>query len=76
MTRGGFTISGMNIHVNGHAQSLAEPCTVAGLLDVLGLAGRRVAVERNGEIVPRGRYAETLLADGDRIEIVHAIGGG
>jgi sulfur carrier protein len=49
---------------------------VSGLLSTLGLEGRKVAVERNEEIVPRSRYAETWLASGDALEIVHFIGGG
>lgn len=55
---------------------LAGPATVASLLDEMGLAGKRLAVERNGEIVPRGLHAATGLADGDRLEIVVAVGGG
>lgn len=66
----------MEIIVNGTPQPLAEAVTVAALLEARGLAGKRLAVERNGEIVPRGRHAETPLADGDRIEIVVAVGGG
>jgi sulfur carrier protein len=49
---------------------------VAALLDGMGLTGKRLAVERNGEIVPKGRHAEAQLADGDRLEIVIAVGGG
>jgi len=66
----------LEIHVNGAPRRLETPLTVADLLERDGLAGRRVAVERNGEIVPKGRHAETLLATGDRIEIVVAVGGG
>jgi len=66
----------MEITVNGEPQPLAEALTVATLLETRGMAGKRVAVERNGEIVPRGRHAETLLAAGDQIEIVVAVGGG
>ena len=50
--------------------------TVAELVLTLNHAGKRIAVERNGEIVARGRHGETMLADGDRIEIVVAVGGG
>ena len=50
--------------------------TVAALLEARGLGGKRVAVERNGAIVPKSRHAMTTLADGDRIEIVVAVGGG
>ncbi len=66
----------MDIIVNGEPQRLAEPLTVATLLAARGLAGKRVAVERNGEIVPKSRHAETALASGDQIEIVVAVGGG
>ena len=62
--------------MNGEARALAGPMTVAGLLAELGLDGRKVAVERNAEIVPRSAYGTTLLAPGDRLEIVHFIGGG
>lgn len=50
--------------------------SVAVLVDQLGYTGKRIAVERNGEIVPRSRHAETLLDDGDRLEVVVAVGGG
>ena len=66
----------MDITLNGDRLSLPEDCTITSLLDTQGLAGRRVAVEVNGEIVPRGRHAEQRLEAGDRIEIVHALGGG
>ncbi len=66
----------MNIIVNGVPQELAAPHTVAALLEARGLIGKRVAVERNGEIVAKSRHAETPLAAGDRIEIVVAVGGG
>jgi sulfur carrier protein len=66
----------MDVIINGEPQTLPEPITVAALLAARGLAGKRVAVERNGEIVPKSRHAETALASGDRIEIVVAVGGG
>jgi sulfur carrier protein len=66
----------MNVIINGEPQQLPAPQTVAALLEARGLAGKRVAVERNGEIVARSLHAETLLAAGDRIEIVIAVGGG
>ena len=62
--------------INGEARALAAPATVASLLESMNLAGKRVAVERNGDIVPRGLHAATKLADGDRLEIVVAVGGG
>ena len=66
----------MDIRLNGDALALPAPCTIAEQLAAQGLAERRVAVEVNGEIVPRGRHADQLLADGDVVEIVHALGGG
>ena len=66
----------MDILLNGTPRTLATDATLAALLESEGLAGRRVAVEVNGEIVPRGRHGEHMLHEGDRIEIVHALGGG
>ena len=66
----------MQIHLNGHAQELSDTPTVAEFLERNGYAGRRVAVEINQAIVPRSAHATLTLADGDRIEIVQAIGGG
>ena len=62
--------------INGEARSFSGLGAVAALVTALGLDTRKVAVERNLEIVPRSRYAETPIAHGDRIEIVHFIGGG
>ena len=66
----------IQVTLNGELRPCADGSSLADLLAAAGHAGRRVAVERNGEIVPRSRHAETLLADGDRVEIVQAIGGG
>ena len=66
----------MDIVLNGEPRSLAAATTIASLLEAEGLAGRRVAVEVNGEIVPRGSHATHVLAEGDRGEVVHALGGG
>jgi sulfur carrier protein len=66
----------MEITLNGEKQQLPAPLTVAALLALRDLAGKRVAVEKNGEIVPKSCHAETLLAPGDKIEIVIAVGGG
>ena len=66
----------MTITVNGEARTFAGVDHLAALVAALGLDGRKVAIERNLEIVPRSAYARTALADGDRIEIVHFIGGG
>ncbi|HEX4944334.1 MAG TPA: sulfur carrier protein ThiS [Usitatibacteraceae bacterium] len=64
------------LKVNGAERRFAPPLTVRELVGKLGFEGRRVAIERNGEIVPRSRYAEVELADGDRLEVVVAVGGG
>jgi sulfur carrier protein len=66
----------MQISINGTPEALAATITVATLLEQRGLAGKRVAVERNGEIVPKSRHADTLLQAGDKLEIVIAVGGG
>ncbi len=68
--------STIDIQVNGEARRAPGGTTVADLLTELGAAGKRVAVERNGEIVPRSLHAGTRLAAGDRIEVVVAVGGG
>ena len=62
--------------VNGEARRFEQPLNCRELLERLNLAGKRVALERNGEIVPRGQHADEMLADGDRLEIVVAVGGG
>ena len=66
----------IQLYINGRSETVDDALTVAGLLQQRGLAGKRLAVERNGEIVPRARHADTVLADGDRLEIVVAVGGG
>ena len=66
----------ISVTVNGEAREVPAPLTVADLLSTIGLDTRKVAVERNLEIVPRSTYAETELASGDALEIVHFIGGG
>ena len=64
------------VTVNGEAREVPAASTVADLLAAIGLDTRKVAVERNLEIVPRSAYAGTALAAGDALEIVHFIGGG
>ena len=66
----------ISVTVNGNARSLRPGATVAQLLAQLDTAGKRVAVERNGEIVPKSRHASTELIGGDRLEVVVAVGGG
>lgn len=66
----------LELSINGQPRQFPGPLTVAQLVDLLALAGKRVAIERNGEIVPRSQFNTTSLADGDKLEIVVAVGGG
>lgn len=66
----------MDILLNGSPIAVPGGCTVRGLLERESLAERRVAVEVNGAIIPRGAHATCRLSEGDRVEIVHALGGG
>jgi sulfur carrier protein len=69
-------IAGMHLLVNGEPKDCAELTTLEQFIEQLGMQGDRVAVELNREIVPRARWLETLLRDGERLEIVHFVGGG
>jgi len=66
----------MNITLNGASRPLPAAISVADLLQELGYAGKHVALARNGDIVPKSQHAQTVLADGDELEIVVAVGGG
>ncbi|MDX5330853.1 MAG: sulfur carrier protein ThiS [Caulobacteraceae bacterium] len=66
----------MNLTINGEMRTLAPVSDLAALVLQLGLDPRKVAIEQNLEIVPRSAYDRTPVAEGDRIEIVHFIGGG
>jgi thiamine biosynthesis protein ThiS len=66
----------MRLIINGETRTFAEMSDIAALVAALKLDPRKVAVERNLEIVPRSTYAQVGLSDGDRIEIVHFVGGG
>ena len=66
----------IRVTLNGAPREFAAPLTFSQLLDELALAGQRLAVERNGEIVPRSRFGDARLADGDRVEVVMAVAGG
>ena len=66
----------MQIQLNGEPTQLPDACSIAQMLEHAGLAQRRVAVEVNREVVPRSRHEHHALADGDRVEVVHAHGGG
>ena len=68
--------SSIDVVINGKARTVAEGTTVSALLGELGLGDKRVAVERNLEVVPRALHATTTLTDGDRLEVVTFVGGG
>ncbi len=66
----------IDVVINGETRTVVEGTTVAALIVELGFGDRRVAVERNREVVPRAQHATTLLASGDQVEIVTFVGGG
>ena len=69
----------MTIQINGQEKSFPDappPFTLAALVEILGMKADRVAIELNRDIVPRDRWAETRLSEGDRLEVVHFVGGG
>lgn len=66
----------MHIQLNGERRELAGPASIAELLATLGIVERRVAVELNGRVVPRSEHAQRRLDEGDRVELISAIGGG
>jgi thiamine biosynthesis protein ThiS len=66
----------MKLQINGEPRDFNPPLTLAGLVDRLGMKADRVAVELNRSIVARDQWAKTNLAEGDRLEIVHFVGGG
>ncbi len=66
----------LELKINGLSQNFSRELTVAELIEQLGYAGKRIAVERNGEIVPKSLHAMTVLVSGDQLEIVVAVGGG
>jgi sulfur carrier protein len=66
----------MNLQINGETRDFESPLTLAGLVELLGMKADRVAIELNRSIAARDQWAETKLAEGDRLEIVHFVGGG
>lgn len=66
----------IELTINGAPRQFDAPLDVARLVEQLDLAGKRIALERNGEIVPRSQFTSTSLANGDKLEIVVAVGGG
>jgi sulfur carrier protein len=71
-----MTFAAITVRVNGAPRTMPAAASVADLVRELGLEGKRIAVERNGDIVPRSRYGDTRLGDADVLEIVGAVGGG
>ncbi len=72
----GFAVFVVSLSINGVARQFQQGLSIAEMLVELSLAGKKLAVERNGEIVPRSRFDTERLHDGDRFEIVVAVGGG
>ncbi len=66
----------ITVSINGESRQFPQAISVASLIEELGITGKRIALERNGEIVPRSLFATQQLADGDRLEVVVAVGGG
>ena len=66
----------ITVSINGATRQLPDSIGVAALIEELDLTGKRIALERNGEIVPRSLFATQQLADGDKLEVVVAVGGG
>ena len=66
----------ITININGSTRQLSESISIATLIEDMNLTGKRIALERNGEIVPRSNYAIQNLSDGDKLEVVVAVGGG
>jgi sulfur carrier protein len=66
----------INVTINGERREFERPLAITELVQALGLAGKRIAIERNGEIVPRSQFAAHAIANGDKLEIVVAVGGG
>jgi len=66
----------IEIQLNGEAQQIKQGSTVSDMLETMGFSGKRVAIEYNQEILPKSQHGQTVLLSNDRVEIVHAIGGG
>ena len=67
----------MHIFINGNLKQLdIENMTISALVEILNLTGKRIAIEKNGEIVPRSQFDTVTLHEGDKLEIVGAVGGG
>ena len=72
----GTKLNVITVSINGASRQLPVSINVAALIEILGYTGKRIALERNGEIVPRSTFTTQQLADGDQLEVVVAVGGG
>ncbi len=66
----------ITVHINGVSRQFTTNLNIAALIAELGYTGKRIALERNGDIVPRSTYTSVQVADGDTLELVVAVGGG
>ena len=66
----------ISVSINGSTQQFDAPVSIAALIEHMQIGNKRIAIERNGEIVPRGQFNTQMLTDGDKLEIVVAVGGG
>jgi thiamine biosynthesis protein ThiS len=66
----------MRVQINGESREVADAGNLAALIEALGMKADRIAVELNGDIIQRGKWAETPVHDGDKLEVVHFVGGG
>jgi len=66
----------ITVSINGEPRQLPQAISVTAFIEVMGYSGKRIALERNGEIVPRSTFANAILNDGDQLEILVAVGGG
>ena len=66
----------ITVSINGESRQFSQPISITSFIEVMGYSGKRIALERNGEIVPRSTFATAQLNDGDKLEIVVAVGGG
>ncbi|MFA6904253.1 MAG: sulfur carrier protein ThiS [Gallionellaceae bacterium] len=66
----------ISVSINGTVHQFDTAISIAALIEHMQLGNKRIALERNGEIVPRGQFTQQMLADGDKLEVVVAVGGG
>lgn len=76
ITQYGMSSAVISVFINGAPRKFEHAISVSALIQEMGLGGKRIALERNGDIVPRSQFDQQMLTDGDRLEIVVAVGGG